>query len=229
MRFCLKQVHDKIFLLTFDHHYDVAMHFLRAQEYYESNDDKFKGSSFKILDYIEYYAKTNELHFSYADDFVGFNVPGEVLDYIYGEDDHIFSAQINGDSRNKYDDVMLNVVRTIHSIVGRGERYYLIGAKEGDEETVDHELAHAFWYVSDEYREEQMQNITNCGESLKEKVVDCLVKSKYSLDVADDEYQAYFSTGLDSELEEAVGKRNVKKVTKPFINTFKKWKKEILK
>lgn len=229
MRFCLKQVHDQIFLLTFDHHYDVAIHFLRAQEYYESNDDKFKGSQFKMLDYIEHYAKSNDLRFSYADDFVGFNVPGEVLDHIYGDDSYIFSNEINGDSRNKYDDLMLNVVRTIHSIVGRGQKYYLIGAKEGDEDTIDHELAHAFWYVSDDYKSEQMANIESCGDKLRKKVLDCLVESKYSMDVVDDEHQAYFSTGLDGELEEIVGKRNVKKVTKPFTDTFKKWKKEILK
>ena len=221
MRFSLKQLHDKIFLVTFDDYYDIAIHFLRAQEYYESNSERFKGKQFEILDYIEWYAKGNDYKFSYADDFVGFNVPGEVMDAIYV--DYKWA-----DNFNKYDRVMESVVSTIHSIIGNTSNYYLIGAKEGDEDTVDHELAHAFWYVDSEYKELQQKNIDALSDDLITDVKEELRNCKYTEEVLDDEFQAYFSTGLDDPLKKLVG-RSEKKIIKPFVGTFKEFKKRILK
>jgi len=220
MKFSLSQIHDRIFLLTFDDSYDIGMHFLRAQEYYESNCPKFYRKEFRLLDYIEWYSKNNDSQFTYAYDFTGFNVPGNIMNKIYTEfawDDYF----------NKYDSVMANVVATIHSLIGKTTDYYLIGAQADDSESIDHEIAHALWHISLEYQTQQLENIDKIDNLVISKIKDCLRSEKYSEDVIYDEVQAYLSTGLDDSLAEIIGKGE-KKLTREFISTFKKYKESII-
>ena len=74
----LKQVLPKIFLLTFDNHYDLCMHFLRYQEFYES--PKYRQQPFNLLELIRWYSNTyGDGDFTYTNDWAGFNIPSWVL------------------------------------------------------------------------------------------------------------------------------------------------------
>jgi len=42
--------------IQFDDEYDLALHFLRAQEFYESPNEKFRGQPFNIWDYIKWHS-----------------------------------------------------------------------------------------------------------------------------------------------------------------------------
>ena len=55
--FQLKKIKDKIYLLMFDEHYELCMHFLRIQEFYESPNPQFHNNTFNIVDLMQWYAK----------------------------------------------------------------------------------------------------------------------------------------------------------------------------
>ena len=76
----LYKISGNIFCLKFDNNYDLCMHFLRAQEFYESPFPEFKGKNFNLIDYMEKYAKAyGDNVFTYPGDWCGFNIPSNVL------------------------------------------------------------------------------------------------------------------------------------------------------
>ena len=66
MKYTLKEIKGGIFLVEFDNQYDLAMTFLRYQEFYES--PKFKGKRFTIIDFMEWYSKEYDGAFTYTKD-----------------------------------------------------------------------------------------------------------------------------------------------------------------
>jgi hypothetical protein len=79
----IKEVKKNIFAVIVPDTYHLAMLFCRAQEYYESPSEIFRGSNFNIWDYIEWYSKNNKDCFTYANDWAGFNIPFEILESCY--------------------------------------------------------------------------------------------------------------------------------------------------
>lgn len=82
IKYKLKQIYKNIFLILFKDPFDLSMTFFRYQEYYESPNKKIyrknKLSFTKIIKiYSEYQAHK---HFSYFNDWGGFNIPSFVLD-----------------------------------------------------------------------------------------------------------------------------------------------------
>lgn len=69
----LQKITDKIYHLHFDKQYDLAMHFLRYQEYYECPNDRFYKNSFTLAEFMHWYAKEYG-SFSYPEDWGGFNL-----------------------------------------------------------------------------------------------------------------------------------------------------------
>ena len=187
MDFELDEITDKIYLLRFEHRYDLAMHFLRAQEYYESNNPVFRRHAFTILDYMEWYAKYHNGVFSYPDDWAGFNVPGWVFQ-------QVLDKRRTRDW-NKYDDVMRGIVDAISKQYNRDERYsfYLIGTACDDPDTFDHELAHAFYATEPKYKTEMDRLLATVPDG-RRKYSERLEDMGYDRSVLDDECQAYFAT-----------------------------------
>jgi len=50
--YSIKSVYPGIYLIKFKDDYNMAIHCLRYQEFYESPSSKFKGKSFTIFDYM---------------------------------------------------------------------------------------------------------------------------------------------------------------------------------
>ena len=173
-----------IFLVEFENNYDLAMTFLRYQEFYESPNSKFRGKSFTILDYMEWYSKDRDGHFSYPSDWSGFNIPDHVIE----------QNRKTIIDFNKYDECMFSIQSKIHK--HNYEKFYLIGALENDHHTRAHEVAHGLYYINDEYKK-SMNNLIKSYLSVKEKnkIEEELNNLGYSRVVFKDEMQAYLSTG----------------------------------
>lgn len=218
MTYSFSKLHNAIFLIEFDNSYDLAMHFLRPQEFYESPE--FAGKIFTILDFIEKYSKDNENKFTYADDWCGFNVPSYIIKRLYAS--HIPDL-------NKYDEFMKGIYKFIYE--NETQDFYLIGAKRGDTETIDHELAHALYYIDADYKSKQSANLNKLmdnGSGDYEKIKDTLVSyMKYGEKTIVDEMQAYLSTGPSDEHMEVYSKRSWKKISSPFESVFKKFKEKM--
>lgn len=195
------------------------MHFLRCQEYYESPNPHFKGHIFNLVEYMEWYikeytAKTDSCSFTYADDWSGFNIPSWVLhDVITGTIPDF----------NKYDGFMTDLY---WSLSGKyGPDFYLIGARNTDDETLQHEIAHGFWYTTPQYKKEMQSLIAKIEPDTYNVLRNSLLNNGYCEDVIDDEIQAYSSTGLCHFLKDDLRKIDAAntKLTAPFRKLFKKY------
>lgn len=215
----LKEIKDKIFLLTFNNRFDLGMTFLRAQEYYENPNKDFKGKNFRIIDFIEWYSKeiNKDNCFSYCDDFCGFNIPSWVLDKLYSQE----SASLFEDW-NKYDGL---IYKTYLDLKKKHNKFYLIGSIEKNNTTINHEIAHALYYLNNDYYSEVTKIIDSIHPQTKELLKKTLIEEMYCHESIDDEIQAYLSTGLLDKMRRKLNsnKIGVKSLRKPFIDLLKKY------
>jgi len=222
-----------VYHLDFDNQYDLAMNFLRYQEYYESPE--WHKKIFTLVDYMEWYSKTQcdrkdkknrPLHmFSYPADWSGFNIPSWALEEVLPKIE----------DWNRYDDFMLTVYNLIKKTEGE-HPFYLIGtyaggASEKDpsgETILDHEVAHALFTVNQDYRiavtDAMSQWSMEAGHDGAEldSAQEVLKLMGYHETTVIDEIHAYCATGLCDELKGVVSKKEMK----PFQKLFKEYKKK---
>lgn len=207
-RYTLKEVRPEVFVLVVPDAYERAMLFWRVQEFYESPCKKFRGSKFGFWDYARWYAKKYGGSFSYPADFVGFNLPVLVAKKCY---------DVN-DVETPYDEEMKSIV---DSIFVNGERKYLIGSDSLKGDTFEHEMAHALYYTSIDYRNE-MDDLTR---SLPDKALSRLKKNLFKIGyhrgVIKDEIQAYMSTELSEKVCRGVSRR--REIHRRYRKVFKRF------
>lgn len=218
MKYKITQPHPFIFHVAFDNQYDMAMTFLRSQEYYESPNKKFRGAAFTLVDYMEWYSKQNGNVFTYAEDWAGFNIPDWVPKQL-------------GDTisdRNKYDEVMSGIVAECRKKCAFEDIFYVIASLKSDKNTKSHEIAHGLYYVNELYRFDMDKLVRKLPANLKKIMKAKLKEMGYDTSVYTDEMQAYLSTGLNP-----LGREFVKKIFEhidkstvmEFENVFKKYAK----
>lgn len=202
----LTQPLPNCYLLLFKNQKDLAMTFCRVQEFYESDKPELKGKFFTFADFIESQMdKNGNIH--YFDTWDGFNVPG-----------HIFKEWLsNLDETTRYENELLKVVNT--SV----EQFYIIGALEKDKATINHEIAHALFYIVEDYKIEMSKLNDEFKKQYKgqyNKLVKELKKMGYAEDVLFDEIQAYMSTSKNSDLVDYFALNT--ELLKPLITQYKK-------
>lgn len=214
--FKIKEVRPRIFLFEFKDQYDMCMTFLRYQEFYESPNSKFRNKYFTILDFMEWYSKKgNETrkYFSYPIDWAGFNIPSNVMKKAFN--------CIN--DRNDYDRIMYaayyKCAKKLENKYGvKDTPFYIIGAKKGAASTLEHEVAHGFFYTIPEYKKEMTKLVKKLNPKIYKDICALLKRLGYTPQVYVDECQAYMSTGGAARFGIKVGQSE-----KPFINLFKQY------
>lgn len=205
------QVKPSIFLFKFKDYYDMAMHFLRYQEYYESSSPKFRGKQFEIFDFMRWYSKKyGKDSFTYPKDWGGYNIPSSVISEVYP----------NITDYNRYDNAMYQAYIQCNLQLGqvtKTPKFYIIGAV-GNGETLKHEVAHGFFYTVPKYKEEMIKLTKELSPPLVKSLKTTLTKMGYTPKVHVDEIQAYMATGLADEFDSKLDKLCV-----PFIKVFKKY------
>jgi hypothetical protein len=187
--FTVTEVIPQVFLLNFKSQYKMTMHFLRYSEFQESPNPKFRGKSFTLLEFMEWYAKKHgKGAFTYTRDWTGYNIPGSVIEDV--------QCKVGVPDRNKYDEVMANVWNRCYQHCGHG-RFYLIGCNGTDTKSaLRHEIAHGLFCTDNEYRKEMRTLVRNLSPGLRKKMQVYLKTLGYASRVFTDETQAYLSTGL---------------------------------
>lgn len=184
-----------ILLFTFKTQKELALTFFRVQEYYESPYNDLHGKEFSVFDFlntmmdekgeIDYFAK-----------WCGFNIPGIVINKWINSlkdsptpSENIFWEEI-------YKNILLK------------NPFYVIGALEKDSETIDHEIAHALYYMNKEFYENMdilndkfRKNFPKIYNSMSRH----LKKMEYRPEVIKDEIQAYLSAESKKYLGEEFG------------------------
>jgi hypothetical protein len=212
--FQIKEVKNRIFLFQFNNHYDMCMHFLRYQEYYESASPKYRGKNFEILDFMKWYSlKYGKGSFTYPNDWNGFNIPGDVISKVW-------EAGIS--DRNIYDYEMKMAWQQCKEKAG-DQPFYIIGVVRGNS-ALGHEIAHGMFYLHPGYKKESSKLVKKLDPHIRKSLNKTLKKLGYTPKVYVDETQAYMSTGLT----EAFGEVDQwKEERKEFQKLFKKFSREV--
>jgi len=146
---------------------------MRFQEHYES--PKFRGKSFTHKEFNEWYKKKYGKNYS---GWVGFNFPG----YVYRTASDVMRLT----KREK-------AVAKVFDKCGR-KKFYVIATIEDD--ALDHEIAHAMYYLDSRYR-------TQARAEAKKITASPLYKDfkemGYCDEVLEDELNAYLATGNPKE------------------------------
>ena len=213
--FKIEQVYPKIFLFKFKDDYQMAMHFLRYQEFYESPNPKFRNHAFKLLDFMEWYVKKDHQRvFSYPNDWAGYNFPGNNIK-------RVISAGIP--DPNHYDAAMQEAYQQCIELA-QSEDFYIIGSAAGDKFTLRHEIAHGLYYLDRTYKKEMNNLIKEIPNSAIKQMNEVLKKMGYTSAVFKDEIQAYLSTGFEDN--DDIFHSDIAQYADKFVDAFKKYYKK---
>lgn len=211
-----------VFLLEFDNQYDLAMTFVRLQEFYES--PKFKGKYFTLEEYMDYWSKEfGRGSFTYPSVWAGFNIPGKV----YEDWRNTLYSFEEGRPREL---ILMEVIRNlvfkeygsrIHDASFNYNEIYIIGTyKRDDQRSLEHEVAHALYYLYPKYRKTCNKLINQLPKTMVNEASKKLLKMGYDKKVVKDEIQAYLSTELN-------GMSDVLQTRNEFVAHYKDFKESV--
>lgn len=201
----IEEVKPGIFAVFLDDEYHLPMLFCRVQEFYESDNDEFRGKKFSIWRYMEWYSKSRSGSFSYPSDWSGFNIPFEILEKCYS---------IHEEDETPYDAVMRGIIGEVNKRkLGESLAYVIgVGSAEGDETVLEHEICHGMYYIDPEYKAKTdsiTENLESQYRNEFKKFRKNLLSMGYHEGVIKDELQAYlissplsgsFSKGVDADV-----------------------------
>lgn len=211
------EIKPNIFAVIIRDDYDRSMLFCRYQEYYESPFPEIRNNVFSLESYMRIYTKNNNsAYFSYPNDWVGYNIPSNIL-----IESH---KKFMSHSPNEYDNVMGEIITYCNENT-RGDEHqpwYVIGVDKIKSGTMNHEIAHGLYYTNLKYKVE-MDYITN--QLKKSEYIALgkhLIRAGYVNDkrIIDDEIQAFMSTDKYPKWSEIV----YKKYSPEYVNVFKRYK-----
>lgn len=205
--YILREVKPKIFLLDFRNSYDLAMHFVRYQEFYESANPLFRDNTWTWVEFMKWYSKKHgKGAFTYAIDWQGFNIPGDTIEKVWA---------MGIPDVNEYDKRMFEIAMQCRD-QAKGD-FYLIGAT-GRTSVLKHEIAHGFFYTVPEYKAEMTQLNKDLDPVFRKKVNATLKTMGYTPKVFVDECQAYLATGVSEQFT-----MPIKTEDKAFISTYNRY------
>jgi uncharacterized protein Usg len=195
VKYKLKEIHPKVFLVTIDNSYDLAMTFCRVQEFYESPYKEIRGKVFNIIEFQRLYSiKRNENFFSYPIDWSGFNIPSNVIEDFFDK----FNFNFDKHDYNLYDKTFEDIIFKIANTLKDEDDYYIIASEPDNKDTINHELSHAFYYLYPEYKKEADKIINKIPEPIYNKLKNTLFDLGYNSKVVKDEIQAYLANDYDT-------------------------------
>lgn len=220
----VKEIVPKVFVVTMDNQFDLAMMFCRYQEFYESPD--MSGKKFTFVEFMRYYANKwgkPRGSFSYPYDWNGFNIPGQILKKCM-ESHFPFESSNYLEYRNEYDYLMSMTVQKILTKTGDKWDFYLIGVHTGTTERekaglVSHEVAHGLYYMNKAYSIKVDALLGYMNKRTKDYVKKALLKKGYAKHTLLDELNAHLATGLTCNMNPVKLKREMK----TFFNLLKEF------
>jgi ribosomal protein S9 len=176
-------------LLEYKTQKELALAFCRVEEYYEG-PKKVNKKYLSLEGFIDAYM-TKDGRLDYFHEWTGFNIPGNVFTEWFYQ---------NASDKTKWE---IALAQEVSIQLNMNEPFYVIGGVKGDIEVIDHEIAHALFYMNKEYRIEMNDLNYNFNKQYRMqycKVVNKLKEMGYGVNVIRDEIQAYMSTSKKREL-----------------------------
>lgn len=172
-------IKNNIIYIRFDSQYEMTSTMVRIQEFYESPYQEIRNKHFSLDTFIDVFVKNSKKEkFTYFTDWSGFNLPDKVV--------RKFLWMYLFDLRKK--EVQLLKQIPFSMLLGF-KKFYLIATY--DDDCLEHEKAHALYYLSKYYRKEMDDLIHNLTAKKKVYWFNKLEKQGYCEEVFSDEIQAY--------------------------------------
>lgn len=178
-----------VIFLQFENQYETCSTFMRLQEFYESPIKGIRGQVFSLEKFMDLYAKTQG-NFTYTTDWGGFNVPGHIVDRFF----------------EMYEGDLLEKEITLRDAIQAPEGPYYVIAMYGYD-ALEHELAHALFYLNPEYRKYVKKMVKALPKSTHKTIETWLLNKGYSKPQVIDEINAYLATSSKEELIQRFGKK----------------------
>lgn len=170
---------DNIYHISCDTMKELTLTFCRVQEFYESPIEGLRGRYFDFFEFIQAQMK-DDGRLDYFKDWAGFNFPSDV----YWK---WLNAQ--GGEHTRLERQLMDLLpQDIEP------KFYVIGTLEDDVAAIDHELAHAYFYLNEDYREEVKATIAASPTELTYNLQTHLLGMGYDESVLYDEVNAYLAT-----------------------------------
>jgi len=188
----LHKLSPQILLFTSEKNKELSLTFCRVQEFYESQNEKLLGKPFSFSDFIAESMDEDGFidYFSY---WTGFNFPDTAFREWY---------KCNNAFTDWEKDLIKQIQENVHHY---DDKFYVIGALAKEKDTINHEIAHALYYLNNSYFIEMTELILEFAIQHKKqynKMKKALIGMGYNENVLADEIQAYLSTSKKSELVE---------------------------
>lgn len=185
-----KKLGKQLLLFIFKTQKEITMTFFRMEEFYESPIKALYQNKFNVFDFLD--ASMNDKgEIDYFAKWIGFNIPGHsIKDW----------AELHCPNYTPKETEVLN---HINSKVDASQPFYIIAAKEGNTDVMDHEIAHALYYLNKEYKARMSGLVLHMKQHFPvqyKKVQDWLKEMGYNKSVFTDETQAYMSTSDKEEM-----------------------------
>lgn len=216
-----KVYQDKILHIKFKTQKELTLTMCRLQEYYECDSKKLRGNYFTFEDFLDY-QMDNDGNISYFNFWAGFNVPGNKCNEFFYNFGNTFT--IDSVSKERSLTKREQKLRNLILLEKKTSDYYVIATLDTDKLTVEHELAHAYYYLSDVYRQEVNVLVKHMNKNLKDAMTVQLKNMGYAKKVLTDEINAYMSTSSLPYLRKNLGLTVSKKDIEPFVNLYKRFK-----
>jgi hypothetical protein len=175
-----KQPFNSVWIIA-DSQEELGKTFMRFQEFYESPNPMFKNRIFTI-GMVKHWYSTEYGADTYHTDWTGFNFPSKVL---------IPFKQGFFDPLTVEEKALLNLFKY------RNDDYYIIGAQ--NKSVLRHELSHALYAYSSEYKNE-IDNFINKNRKKLQKTIKYILEKGYAKEVLNDEIQAYVTDNDDADI-----------------------------
>jgi len=192
--FTSRQPIKNCLLLEFKTQKELALAFCRVEEYYEG-PQKYNRKYLTLAEFIDAYMN-NDGDLTYFSYWTGFNIPGNVFKEWFDK---------NATDKTKWE---LALVTEVAKKLDLTKPFYIIGGKKGDVNVIDHEIAHALYYMDESYKAEMDEMNYDFYKNHRmqySKMIKVLKKMGYGDNVLKDEVQAYMSTSKKKELVEVFG------------------------
>jgi len=209
-------VANNCLLIKFNQQKDLTLTFFRVQEYYESANAKLYQKAFTLETFIEEQMKSDG-SLDYFNYWTGFNVPGYIIEE--------WSKKIDAE----YYDREYQLINLVKDRLDLEQKYYVIGTLMDDANTIDHEIAHALYYMNIEYKNEMAELIkefqTNHIEDYDRMCSILTNVRQYGNNVLFDEIQAYMATESKKELikDFGINYSDCRKIIKKFQKVLQKY------
>lgn len=205
---------EDVYHLRYANQRDLTQSMMRLQEYYEGVSKDIRGRYFTLEQFLHQFTDADG-GFYYTQIWGGFNVPGEVVERWAA----LFKPK---DGLTDKENQLLDAIMRRRK--GKSGKWYLIATSgERDQRTLNHELAHARYYLDSDYRSRCDALTAEMPKRSRKRMEKVLLKMGYNTEVLPDEIQAYLSTSTPKDLSDRFGFKddNCKQIIKAMKANFR--------